>query len=176
MSQIDLLARYTSLRIEHDMAFQQGSEKTPEQWILSCAEQARRFGIGNCFEQACLGYQYVRNAEDIALPVAVISLYQYEQQGVLTPYDHTFLLLGTYLQPPACLQVYLDEPPAILGKESVICDPWAGCSYGIFSKEFPGRIRDVLREIKSIYKKSWDIPDTIYFHQKCYFSVNNHVR
>ncbi len=51
-----VMGKYSAMRIEHDIAYTLASDNSIENWVRLCAEQVHQFGVGNCFEQACVGY------------------------------------------------------------------------------------------------------------------------
>ncbi|MCF1457232.1 MAG: hypothetical protein LPH21_06595 [Shewanella sp.] len=85
--------------------------RDPFNWIIACALLTEQSGIGNCIEQACVGFKYLCNRTQCK----VFTL-------VSVGFDHWFLVLGAGKDEVEG-NYRLNQAPN-WPANAVICDPW----------------------------------------------------
>lgn len=83
--------------------------------IKTLSERAIEWGVGNCFEKACVAFYYLLSCRLNARPLDLVSLKKF-------PGDHAFLLIGR----PSESDI---SDFSSWGSDCVVCDPWDNKAY-----------------------------------------------
>jgi hypothetical protein len=95
-------------------------------WIEEIAEQAEKYGVGNCCEKACVAFSFLYKKIRAQAPDKQCSIELFNNPF----WDHFFVVLNRSPDTESA-------DPRTWNKDAVICDPWAiGKSYQMDSVDF----------------------------------------
>ena len=94
-------------------------------FIQLTAEQAKRHGIGNCMEQSCLAFEFLKKKTPVIDVYKIKSLRM--QYSNLHDGDHMFVVIGLDIKRTSTL-LPINEM-CLWNRDAVICDPWNNDAY-----------------------------------------------